>query len=104
MCDARDNALGAALGQQKDNKPHVIYYASQTLDEAQVNSAIMEKEFLAVVFDIEKFRPYLINSKVMIFIDHAAPKHLLKKPNSKPCPIQWVLILQELTWRFMTWP
>jgi len=36
MCDASDFSVGAALGQQRDNKPFVIYYASKTLDEAQL--------------------------------------------------------------------
>ena len=35
MCDARDFALGAVLGQREDGKPYVIYYASKTLNEAQ---------------------------------------------------------------------
>ena len=34
MCDASDYAVGAILGQKKDKKTHVIYYASKTLDEA----------------------------------------------------------------------
>ncbi|CAA7015413.1 unnamed protein product [Microthlaspi erraticum] len=37
MCDASDYAVGAVLGQRKDKKLHVIYYASRTLDEAQCN-------------------------------------------------------------------
>ncbi|TQE13618.1 hypothetical protein C1H46_000625 [Malus baccata] len=37
MCDASDYALGAVLGQRKDKKPHVIYYASRTLNDAQLN-------------------------------------------------------------------
>jgi len=35
MCDASDYVVGAILGQQRDKKPYVIYYASKTLDEAQ---------------------------------------------------------------------
>ncbi|XP_050890775.1 uncharacterized protein LOC127096221, partial [Lathyrus oleraceus] len=31
MCDASDYAVGAVLGQRKDKKLHVIYYASRTL-------------------------------------------------------------------------
>ena len=84
MCDASDYAVGAVLGQRKDNKPYAIYYPSRTLDEAQVNYATTEKEFLAVVFAMEKFRSYLINSKVIIFTNHAALKHLMKKSDSKP--------------------
>ena len=30
MCDASDYVVGAVLGQRKDKKPYVIYYASKT--------------------------------------------------------------------------
>ena len=36
MCDASDYALGAALGQRQGKNFHVIYYASQTLNDAQL--------------------------------------------------------------------
>ena len=95
MCDASDYVVSAVLGQRKDIKPYAIYYASRTLDGAQVNYATMEKEFLAVVFALEKFRPYLINSKVIVFTDHATLKHLIKKSDSKPQLIWWTFLLQE---------
>ncbi|GKV47967.1 hypothetical protein SLEP1_g54815 [Rubroshorea leprosula] len=63
MCDASNDALGAVLGQRKDRKFHTIYYASKTMNDAQKNYTITEKELLAVVFAFEKFRPYLILSK-----------------------------------------
>jgi len=84
MCDASGYALGAVLGQQKDNKPYAIYYVSRTLDVSRMNHSTTEKEFLAVMVALEKFRLYLINSKVIIFTDHVALKHLLKKSDSKP--------------------
>jgi len=84
MCDASDYVVGDVLGQRKDNKPYAIYCASRTLDEAQVNYATTEKEFLVVVFALEKFQSYLINSNVIIFTDHAALKHLMKKSDSNP--------------------
>ncbi|KAM1751114.1 hypothetical protein ACFX11_009273 [Malus domestica] len=43
MCDASDYALGAVLGQRKDKRPHVIYYASWTLNDAQLNYSTAEK-------------------------------------------------------------
>ncbi|GKV35161.1 hypothetical protein SLEP1_g43465 [Rubroshorea leprosula] len=63
MCDARNDALGAVLGQREDRKFHTIYYASRTINDAQKNYTTTEKELLPVVFAFEKFRPYLILSK-----------------------------------------
>ena len=55
MCDASDLAIGAVLGQREDGKPHVVYYASKTLNEAQRNYTTTEKELLAVVYALDKF-------------------------------------------------
>ncbi|CAN6573144.1 unnamed protein product [Malus baccata var. baccata] len=95
MCDASDYALGAVLGQRKDKRPHVVYYASRTLNDAQLNYSITEKELLAVVFALDKFRSYLIGTKVIVFTDHAALKFLLTKKEAKPRLIRWILLLQE---------
>ena len=48
MCDASDYAVGAVLGQR--GIPYVIYYASMTLNDVQLNYSTTEKEMLAVVF------------------------------------------------------
>ncbi|RDY04860.1 Retrovirus-related Pol polyprotein from transposon 17.6, partial [Mucuna pruriens] len=55
----------------------------------------MEKELLAIVFVLDKFRSYLLGSKVIIFSDHAALKYLLKKPDARPRLIRWMLLFQE---------
>ena len=72
MCDASDYAVGAVLGQTKDKKHHTIMYASKTLIGAQLNYATTEKELLAVVFAIKKFRSYLVETKVIVYTDYAA--------------------------------
>ena len=95
MCDASDLAIGAVLGQRKDNLVHVIYYASKVLNANQRNYTTTEKELLAIVFAFDKFRSYLIGSKVIVFTDHSALKYLLAKQESKPRLIRWVLLLQE---------
>ncbi|CAN6581514.1 unnamed protein product [Malus baccata var. baccata] len=63
MCDASNYVVGAVLGQRVNKVPHVIYYASRTLNDAQLNYSTTEKELLAVVFALEKFRSYLIGTK-----------------------------------------
>ncbi|WVZ63903.1 hypothetical protein U9M48_013497 [Paspalum notatum var. saurae] len=95
MCDASDYAVGAVLGQRKNEKLHAVYYASKTLNDAQVNYTTTEKELLAVVFAFEKFRSYIVNSKVIVYTDHAAIKYLLTKKDAKPRLIRWILKLQE---------
>ncbi|CAL2241168.1 unnamed protein product [Prunus armeniaca] len=95
MCDASDYSVGAVLGQQKDKLPYVIYYTSRTLNDAQLNYAITEKELLAVVFALEKFRSYLVGAKVIVYTDYATLKYLLSKKDVMPRLIRWVLLLQE---------
>jgi hypothetical protein len=94
MCDASDYTVGAVLGPRKEGRVHAVYYASKTLNEAQLNYATMEKELLAVVFALEKFRSYNVNSKVIVYTYHAAIKYLLAKKDAKPRLIRWIL-LQE---------
>lgn len=95
MCDASDFSVGAVLCQRREKKQFVIYYASRTLDAAQKNYTTTEKEMLAVVFAFDKFRPYLLCSKVVVYTDHAALKFLMGKKDAKPRLIRWVLLLQE---------
>ncbi|CAN6566696.1 unnamed protein product [Malus baccata var. baccata] len=95
MCDASDYALGSVLGQRKDKQRHVIYYASRTLNDAQLNYSTTEKELLAVVFALDNFRSYLIGTKVIVYTDHATLKYLLTKKEAKPRLIRWMLLLQE---------
>ena len=95
MCDASDYVVGVVLGQRVDRKLNVIQYASKTLDTAQRNYATTKKEFLAVVFVCDKFRPYIVDSKVTVHTDHAAIKYLMEKKDAKPRLVRWVLLLQE---------
>ena len=95
MCDASDYVGGAVLGQRVDQKLNVIHYVRKTIDSAQRNYATTEKEFLAVVFACDKFRSYIVDSKVIVHTDHAAIKYLMEKKYAKPRLIRWILLLQE---------
>ena len=95
MTDARDFAVRAVLGQRKDKKLHVIYYASRIMDEAQCRYATTEKEILAIVYALEKFRSYLVGSKVIVHTYHAALRYPLTKKDAKPRLLRWILLLQE---------
>ncbi|RVW20687.1 Retrovirus-related Pol polyprotein from transposon opus [Vitis vinifera] len=88
-------AIGDVLGQRECGKPYVIYYASKTLNEVQRNYTTIEKELLAIVFAINKFRAYLVGSFIVVFTDHSALKYLLTKQDAKARLIRWILLVQE---------
>ena len=74
MCDTSDFIIGAILGQRINKEPHMIYYASKTLSDAQLNYTTTEKELLAVVFALDKLCSYLLGSKVLVYSDHVTLK------------------------------
>ena len=84
LCDAYDFLVGTVLGQRIDKKPTAICYASKPLADDQLNYTTTEKELLAVVFALEKFRPYILGSKIIVYTDHATLKYLLSKKEAKP--------------------
>ncbi|KAL4362161.1 hypothetical protein GQ457_04G020420 [Hibiscus cannabinus] len=95
MCDASDYSSRGSTWAEKGKIFHPIYYASKTLNDAQVNYTTTEKEMLAVIFAFDKFRSYLIGTKVIVHTDHSAIKYLLSKKDAKPRLIRWILLLQE---------
>ena len=76
MCDASDYTVGVVLGQGRDKMFKAIYYSN--------NYTTTEKEILTVVFACNKFRSYIIGSKVTIYTDHLAIRYLFAKKDAKP--------------------
>ena len=83
MCDVSDYAVGVVLGQHVNRLPHVVYFASRTLNDIQLDYSTTKKEMLAVMFALDKFRSCLLGSKVIIFSDHADLNYLLSKKDAK---------------------
>ncbi|GJW27071.1 reverse transcriptase domain-containing protein [Tanacetum coccineum] len=65
------------------------------MTEAQAHYTTTEKELLVVVYAFEKFQPYLVLSKSIVYTDHSALKYLLAKQDAKPRLLRWILLLQE---------
>ncbi|RDX85012.1 Retrovirus-related Pol polyprotein, partial [Mucuna pruriens] len=97
MCDTSNSALGAILGQRVEagKQSYMIAYASRTMDSTQLNYTTTEKELLTIVVALDKFRSYLLGSKIIIFSNHAALRFLWKKLNVMPRLIWWMFFLQE---------
>ncbi|KAH0713324.1 hypothetical protein KY290_008970 [Solanum tuberosum] len=95
MCDGSGMTLGVVYGQKRNKLFHRIYYASETLNNAQRNYTVTKQELLAVVCAFEMFRAYLLGTKVIVHTDHVALRYLRARKDAKPRFIRWVLLLQE---------
>ena len=60
-----------------------------------MNYGNTEKELLAIIFLFDKFWPYLIGNKVIVFTNHLVIKYLMEKKEAKPRLMRLVLLLQE---------
>lgn len=79
--DASGIALGAVLAQPGEgNLDHPIYFASRRLYQAERNYTTTEREGLAMVYALQKFRHYLLGSHFQFFTNHSALKYLVNKP------------------------
>ena len=95
--DASSVAIGAVLAQKKeDGKVHPIQYASRTMTAAERNYSACEREALAVIFALKKFRVYLLSSIPFTLItDHQALRYAFQKKDVHGRLARWMDFLAE---------
>lgn len=100
-CDASNFAVSAILSQCPIGKDKPIAYASRTLNKAECNYSVTEKECLAIVFGTKAFHPYLYGHQFTIVTDHKPLQWLFncKDPGSRL--VRWRLRLEEFDYNIV---
>ncbi|XP_062530656.1 uncharacterized protein LOC119630752 [Bombyx mori] len=93
--DASDYALGACLLQgESSNDERPIEYASRLLTSAERNYSTTEREALAVVWAVERFRGYIDGHLVHVRSDHQPLKWLFSVKSPSGRLVRWAMKLQ----------
>ena len=83
---------------------HPIAFASKKLSSVEWNYTTIEREGLAMVYALQKFRHYLLGAHFKMFTDHSALMYLVNKPvlGGKIC--RWLLLFQEYNFEIIVNP
>ena len=94
--DASEYAVGAILVQEDDTGvERIIQYVSHALSASQKRYSTVEKEAFAIVFAINKLRPYLYGARFVIYTDHQPLRGFFTKPMNNSRIQRWAILLAE---------
>jgi hypothetical protein len=96
--DASAIALGAVLTQPGEGDiDHPIAFASRKLSDSEQNYNTTEREGLAMVYALQKFRHYLLGKHFKMFTDHSSLRYLVNKPVLGGRICRWYFCFRSLT-------
>ena len=95
--DASNDAVGAVLSQVTDGAEHPVYFHSRVLKDAERAYSVTEREALAVVVAVVKFRPYILGRTTVVRTDHIPIMGLLRKRDLTGRCARWKCIWRSTT-------
>jgi len=95
MTGASQYAIGAVLSQGEEPRDQPTAYASRTLNQAETNYSVIQKELLAIVWAVKYFRPYLYGRHFNIITDHRPLTYLFGIKDASSQLMRWRLQLAD---------
>ena len=95
FCDACGYGMSAILGQVQDGRHVVISYNSKLFNPQQLKYSITEKECLALVYAVKKYRHFIYGSPFTVYTDHNPLQFLMKIKNPNGRLTRWSMLLME---------
>lgn len=99
--DSSGYGLGAVLFQYQNNKPFPVAYASKKLLERERRYSTIERECLAIVFGVTRFKYYLLGAEFILEIDHKPLVYLRNFKGNNNRLLRWALCLQSFRFRLV---
>ena len=96
--------LGAVQLQYHDDIPFRVRYASRKLSKPEQNYSTIERECLAIVHGVEKFRHYLTGKEFYIEVDHKPLLYISKMKATNSRLMRWAILLQAYRFRLVYIP
>ena len=91
--------VAAVLLQENDGKQYPVGYASKKLNLTEARYPIIEKECLAVVWGIKRFKLYLAGRRFTLQTDHKPLKYLKDASYQNDRVFRWAVAVQEYSFR-----
>ena len=91
--DACDVGIGAVLSQIQEGRERVIAYSSRSLEKAERNYCVTDKELLAVKYFIHYHKHHLLGRHFTVRTDHQALRWLFSLKEPKNRIARWLEIL-----------
>jgi hypothetical protein len=84
-CDASSKGISVVLVQG-----HPIVFESRKLSQPERLYSIYDKEMLAIMHALTKFRQYLVGNKFVVKTDHNSLKYFLEQKDLSERQYKWV--------------
>ena len=100
--DASSRAVGAVLAQKQEGSIHPIQYTSRSLNSAEKNYSACEREAVAVIFALRKFRIFLLSGhRFDLVTDHKALRYGLEKKDVHGKIARWLDFIAEYDFKMI---